>query len=127
QLLAGCNYGYKFLSWQANLALVGLALLACMRPERRWTLSYAAAAAIAYVAFITLIGGDWMPMHRFYVAVLPFLCVLAGLGVGQAIGAAHVDAREILRCRPAWSTAPAALLALYVGCHWIGARNEYNT
>lgn len=71
-------------AWQYILpitipAILGLAAFATRR--RLFVLL----SALAYLGYVTMVGGDWMPGHRFVVLVMPFLAMGAALGL-QSIG-----------------------------------------
>lgn len=61
--------------------VVPLTLLALNRPSLRHRFLFA--CVFAYAGFVLVGGGDWMPLHRFLVHVLPLLIVLVHAGVMQ--------------------------------------------
>ena len=63
-----------------------------------------AGAALCYTAFIIVVGGDWMPFHRFYGHVLPLFVILAAQGFQGAPPATR-------RHRVAWRAAVACVVA----------------
>ncbi len=77
-LLEGGLTVYLFVSARAAvLLLAGLGLLAT---RRWWTMpwmGYAALLLLGNGVFVALAGGDWMPLDRFWVLVLPWLYLLA--------------------------------------------------
>ncbi|GAB4198548.1 MAG: hypothetical protein OHK0022_18020 [Roseiflexaceae bacterium] len=77
-LLEGGLTVYQFVAARAAvLLLVALGLLAI----RRWWavpwMSYAVLLLLGNAVFVTLAGGDWMPLDRFWVLMLPWLYLLA--------------------------------------------------
>lgn len=54
--------------------------LACLIVVRRVALSMFAAVVGAHLAFLVFVGGDGLPMHRFFVPVLGLLCLLVASG-----------------------------------------------
>ncbi len=57
--------------------LAPLALASKRRRVEAWTM---AIIAVAFMAYIVMVGVDEMQWHRLYLPALPFLCVLAALG-----------------------------------------------
>jgi hypothetical protein len=58
------------------LIAIAAAPLVARRPERRRALA-CAWMFVAFLAYDTLVGGDWMPFFRFLAPATPFLAVLA--------------------------------------------------
>jgi len=44
------------------------------------------AVVVSYVAYIILVGGDYMAMYRFFVPVLPLIYALVGVAIRQSLG-----------------------------------------
>ncbi|GAB4326044.1 MAG: hypothetical protein Kow0059_22340 [Candidatus Sumerlaeia bacterium] len=77
QLSAGFAYLRRYLILTGLPLFAGAALAAL----RHWkTLSPVLSFTALYLAFIAGVGGDWMPMGRFVVHILPLLAVLAAAG-----------------------------------------------
>jgi hypothetical protein len=70
----GSDLGY----WLA-FPLAGLVVV------RRRELALIAAVVLAHVAFVVWVGGDGLPMHRFFVPVLGLLCLLVAWGSDEII------------------------------------------
>jgi len=106
-LLEGGLSVYQFAVPRAGaLLLAGLGLLAAPGWWRRPWRSYAALLLLGNALFVTLAGGDWMPLDRFWVLVLPWLYLLA------ADAPAALAAQWPAALRPWRGALPAALLAL---------------
>jgi arabinofuranosyltransferase len=111
QAWRGFVYGLEFLvecgSW--TLAAVGLGLvLLRRRPACRLML----AVVVPYLAYVVVIGGDALPMYRFFVPMLGLLAILLAAGV-----AAFIARRPGEAARPPWVAAvPLAAWALV--CVW---------
>ncbi|HEU4327870.1 MAG TPA: hypothetical protein VFS21_32330 [Roseiflexaceae bacterium] len=77
-LLEGGLTVYLFVSARAAvLLLVGLGLLATRRWWAKPWMGYAVLLLLGNGVFVTLAGGDWMPLDRFWVLMLPWLYLLA--------------------------------------------------
>lgn len=106
-LLEGGLTVYQFAAPRAGaLLLAGLGLLATPRWWARPWRSYAALLLAGNGLFVTLAGGDWMPLDRFWVLVLPWLYLLA------AEAPAALAAQWPAALRPWRAAVPAGLLAL---------------
>lgn len=106
-LLEGGLSVYQFAAPRAGvLLLAGLGLLATPRWWQRPWCSYAVLLLAGNTLFVTLAGGDWMPLDRFWVLVLPWLYLLA------AEAPAALAAQWPAALRPWRAALPAALLAL---------------
>lgn len=82
--LEGGYYLYRSALVSGGLlgALLALALLFSPPAPPAWA-SYLAANLVAYALFVVVAGGDWMPMQRFAVHVLPLLIVLVHAGLAR--------------------------------------------
>ena len=76
----GFNQAWEFLRHVGGLALVPWIVLAAFRVDRARPLGLLSAVS-AQVAYVGLVGGDWMPFHRFFLPVLPLAAVLSVWGV----------------------------------------------
>ncbi|EYF05539.1 hypothetical protein [Chondromyces apiculatus] len=84
QLHGGVRYlsAYAAHAWPAlALALYGFCLAIMLRHRRALCLG---AVALAVLGYVLLVGGDWMPGHRFVAPFEPYAFALAGMG-GRAI------------------------------------------
>ncbi|MEI9937232.1 MAG: hypothetical protein WDO69_08390 [Pseudomonadota bacterium] len=81
------NRGAEYVSAAVNqlgLYLVGaFALFGVVRRPSRERLLLAL-LVVYHAVYISYVGGDWMPFHRFLVPVLPFLAVLFSWGAFEA-------------------------------------------
>lgn len=82
----GVDYLHSFLveRWYVPV-LAPLAILAVQRPVQRTLLLWVS----AHVLYITYVGGDFYPGHRFFVAIVPALALLIGGVVAQLERAAQ--------------------------------------
>jgi arabinofuranosyltransferase len=80
-LLRGGYYFYSFLSMGGGLLLLILSGAALLYARRTAMLWHSAVWLALYLIGFILAGGDWMPMFRFFVPVLPLLCLLAVMGL----------------------------------------------
>ncbi|MGD0529246.1 MAG: hypothetical protein ABSE49_29170 [Polyangiaceae bacterium] len=67
--------------------LAVVAPLAFASKRRRVETATMAIIAVAFMAYIVMVGVDEMQWHRLYLPALPFLCVLAALGMQNLIEA----------------------------------------
>jgi hypothetical protein len=68
--------------------LAVLAPLAFVQRRRRLEIATMALVALAFMAFVVSVGADEMQWYRLYLPALPFLCVLAALGLRNLLEAA---------------------------------------
>lgn len=81
-LLEGLFYLYQSINAVGGFFFLGTAFaLAVVRPTQFLAGRYLAASVIAYAAFIVVGGGDWMPMQRFLVHIMPLLYLLVEDGL----------------------------------------------
>ncbi|MGC8879271.1 MAG: ArnT family glycosyltransferase [Anaerolineae bacterium] len=81
-LLEGLFYLYQSVNAAGGFFFLAITLaLAIVKPVRSPTERYLAASVIAYAAFIVVGGGDWMPMQRFLVHIMPLLYLLVQDGL----------------------------------------------
>jgi arabinofuranosyltransferase len=75
QIKAGAKYLLNFESETKELAIFFVCCLpfVFISPRRRLLNSITLGAIGAYVAFIIISGGDWMPVYRFIVPLLPLI------------------------------------------------------
>jgi len=85
---AGVLYTWQFLHFHGGLALVALCALPVALAHRKEAWTLVAASVALWVLYVARLG-DWMPLFRFYVPVLPLFGVLAQAGV--------VEVREVLK------------------------------
>lgn len=82
--IEGTFYIYDIL-----LALGGLfflllpTILALTDPQRDFSVSYLFANVSCYLIFIFISGGDWMPLQRFAVHILPLIYLLSAAGLSR--------------------------------------------
>jgi hypothetical protein len=84
-LIRGAYYVLNFLSQPGIMVLVGLAILGASLllgvSDLRWSLLYLVAIVLVYMLTTALAGGDWMPVSRVFVHLLPLLVALASCGI----------------------------------------------
>src|SRR5579859_4609587 len=85
--------------------LAVLAPLAFASRRRRVEIATAALIAAAFAAYIVMVGVDEMQWYRLYLPALPFLCVLAALGLRNLVVAALALLGRV------GTTLPAAVVA----------------
>lgn len=96
-LLEGLFYLYKSLEslggpfFVALLVLLALSTFPSSQMANYWALNIG-----AYAFFVVLGGGDWMPMQRFAVHVLPPLSLLTQIGLGRLEGLISFSHRRLL-------------------------------
>jgi len=110
-LIEGVYYlfdGLTTLGGPLLLLLPAIILLAQVLDFRHRFIS---ACCAAYLLFSMVGGGDWMPMHRFWVHILPLLTALVHAGI--------IKLAELITPRHAWLTCVGVALAqsafLYFG------------
>lgn len=85
QLSLGWTYLTGFIAhegWVLGLTVFGLAVGVLWR---RVELLFAAALLGLLSAYVLIVGGDWMPLFRFFTMGTPFIALLAGVGVRAAL------------------------------------------
>jgi hypothetical protein len=79
--LEGLFYLYQVLHSVGGIFFVGLlALFALTDPNPSLTVRFWSMGLGAYALFVIISGGDWMPMQRFAVHVLPPICLVLQSG-----------------------------------------------
>jgi hypothetical protein len=84
QIMGGIDYLTAFVTHESGTLFLALFGVAAALIWKRIELLYAAGVLLLVTAYVTIVGGDWMPLHRFFVPVVPFLGLLAGVGVRAA-------------------------------------------
>ncbi|MGQ9793440.1 MAG: hypothetical protein ACUVSF_07145 [Anaerolineae bacterium] len=83
-LLEGLFSLYRSVTVVGGFFFLGLPfILAVVRPASPLAVRYLAASVIAYMSLIVVGGGDWMPMQRFLVHVMPLVYLLVQEGLVQ--------------------------------------------
>jgi len=81
-LLEGLFYLYQSVNTAGGFFFLAITfVLAIVRPKQPLVTRYLAASVIAYAAFTIVGGGDWMPMQRFLVHIMPLLYLLVQEGM----------------------------------------------
>ena len=109
QVVRGLKYVGKF------FLVMGVPLLALpgfVLGRRSFAISYAAALSLTYLAYIALVGGDYMAYFRFVAPVTPFLCLATPLTIMAA-----------MRRLDAPFTARAAVVAIVLACAVLPSAN----
>ena len=109
QIVGGLDYLKKYAAHEGPLAaLAALGIGVAIGRQRRWMLGFAT-MALCTTTYVAIVGGDWMPMHRFATSIQPFAYLVVGLGLRTLV--------EDRRAQLNWGL---ALLALAV----VGHRGE---
>lgn len=83
RIVRGLKYTARWLGSQAGLAVVlalGIASWRKLSPQAWGALAFTAGA----MGYVVLVGGDWMPMWRFFVPAVPLLALLFGEWAARA-------------------------------------------
>jgi hypothetical protein len=120
QALRGLIYAKDFLLECGSWTLVGIACgiaLARSRPAAR----VVSAVVLSYAAYVVGVGGDSMPMYRFFAPILGLLAILMAAGAGVFLGRRPGDGER----PPGGGGRRAAILAAVVAawavlCAWPG-------
>jgi hypothetical protein len=123
----GVNYAMEFFLTYPVVPLLAVAGVAGLR-RRSDCLAAHALIILGGTSFYTvLVGGDFMPMRRFFVVALPFVALL----LGELLSAWSAPTRS--RRRVALATAALAIVVtalpafdVYVVPRWLRARFHYN-
>lgn len=85
-LLEGVYYFYQAFQAVGGFFFIGLPFLLALslRPLPKFV-SYLGLNVVIYAGFVTAGGGDWMPMQRFAVHILPFTFLLVQAGLEKLI------------------------------------------
>jgi hypothetical protein len=112
-----CAYLVECGSWTVASIALGL-----MRARRDPAARLLLAVTVPYLVYIVVVGGDFMPMYRFFVPIAGLLAVLLVAGVEVLLGARAPAARTA----SAWTA--ALLIAWALACSWpafAGASYEF--
>ncbi|MEZ6014335.1 MAG: hypothetical protein R3F49_04425 [Planctomycetota bacterium] len=90
-LVADLEYGLAYLHRATSEGLVGLLLAlsvgVALSPRARPVVRAVALGVILHGVFVVFVGGDWMPLARFYVPTLPLALLLAAYALHSAASA----------------------------------------
>ncbi|MBE2221565.1 MAG: hypothetical protein IAF02_08505 [Anaerolineae bacterium] len=82
--IEGAFYTYRiFLSLGGLFFVLLPIILALTDPHRDFVVSYLFANVACYLLFIFISGGDWMPLQRFAVHILPLIYLLTAAGFSR--------------------------------------------
>jgi len=113
-LIEGVYYLFNGLTALGGPLLILLPAAVLLLQVRDFRYRFISACCAAYLLFNVVGGGDWMPMHRFWVHILPLLVVLVHAGL-MALGG-------LIAPRLAWLVRPGLALA-QVAFLYFGALN----
>lgn len=93
--LEGSYYLYQLATMHGGMAFaLGLPAGLCLMPGRRGAVRQVAWWALAYLALVWAGGGDWMPLGRLGVHVLPLVSALAVAGAARLAAPGEVWGRR---------------------------------
>jgi arabinofuranosyltransferase len=81
---------WSLIFWSMPIVLLGLFL---SRKNRWETTSLMVGVVAAYAFFVVVSGGDWMPMYRFLVPIIPLAALLVVVGISFLVERSLIDAR----------------------------------
>jgi hypothetical protein len=85
QIVGGLEYLKRYATHEGMVfALVAFGVGAAIGMKKRRMLGFAA-AAVCVTTYVAMVGGDWMPMHRFATSLQPFLYLLVAYGLRELI------------------------------------------
>lgn len=87
--LRGTYYLINFMIEGGTLLIVLVAAAALLRMDRS-LVKHSLAGLIGYIALIVIAGGDWMPQFRFFAPILPWLFMLAAMGLDGLSSLGHL-------------------------------------
>lgn len=96
--LEGLVYLYKSLEATGGFFFTGLLVLLALITSPLFQAKYWALNIGIYAFFVFVGGGDWMPMQRFAVHVLPWLFLVAQIGLGRLEGLMSFRWQKPLMC-----------------------------
>jgi hypothetical protein len=106
QIGQGVGYVKGYIDQASPVVWLALFALAKGLMERRRALLALAAITVAFTGYVVLVGGDWMPFHRFLAPAEPFLLLLV-----------DVAARDVLERRSREATLALALFGAAIGLY----------
>jgi hypothetical protein len=118
---AGWNTLREMFEFNHTGLLAVMAPLAFANGRRLVEKTTMAAIAAAFMVYYVSVGVDEMQWHRLYLPALPFLCVLAGLGMQNVLEAASRAARARLGEGRAATAQQAAFAVGWAAVLWAGA------
>ena len=85
QLVGGLDYLKKYAMHEGPLAAFAtLGLGVAIAKRHRWLLG-CAAIVVCTTTYVAIVGGDWMPLHRFATTMQPFTYLLVAVGVRSLV------------------------------------------
>jgi hypothetical protein len=108
-MLQGLRYMARYVTEGGQLTAVLAALPFALgrSADRTWHLAW---VVLAHFAYVTVVGGDWMPHFRFLLPVLPLFYLLSQEGIWQVWDSIRPALRHSL-------LSGSALLAILFGCN----------
>jgi hypothetical protein len=89
-IAGGAEYALRFLKNAPWIVVVPLSLVVLWRERAR--LYFVLATTVLYALYVAAVGGDWMPLYRFFVPILPWLAMCLGLFAAWLLG--RINARR---------------------------------
>lgn len=85
QIVGGLDYLKKYAAHEGPLAIFAvLGVGVALGKRNRWMLGFAT-IAVCTTTYVAVVGGDWMPLHRFATSLQPFSYLVIGLGIGSLV------------------------------------------
>lgn len=85
QIVGGLDYLKRYATSEGPLSVFAtLGVGAAIAGRRRWLLAFATIGSCV-LAYVAMVGGDWMPLYRFATPLQPFLYLVAAVGVRELV------------------------------------------
>jgi arabinofuranosyltransferase len=89
QIAGGLDYFEKFVRHEGPVIYLVLLGVALALVRRQAALCAAAAIVLVGSVYVVIVGGDWMPLYRFFAPIVPFAFLLIDVGVRAAVERGH--------------------------------------
>lgn len=121
--LRGVHQGGVFLWEYGLIAVVPWIFTAALWGPRRQVAALVV-GALATLAYVGKVGGDWMPFHRFLLPILPLVAVLMAWGVQAAYDKASEVGPRLTRLTATLAVCCALLMGLWASAAVVNTRVE---